>query len=78
MKILNKKEKMTVAKKRRKRLFDAALPLNYPRKASRDRLHVNERLVGAPSREPLLLSVVFKDVSQLYKGPIRLRKINAI
>ena len=33
MKILNKKEKMTVAKKRRKRLFDAALPLNYPRKA---------------------------------------------
>ena len=78
MKILNKKEKMTVAKKRRKRLFDAALPLNYPRKASRDRLHVNERLVGAPSREPLLLSVVFKDVSQLYKGPIRFRKINAI
>ena len=69
---------MTVAKKRRKRLFDAALPLNYPRKASRDRLHVNERLVGAPSCEPLLLSVVFKDVSQLYKGPIRLRKINAI
>ena len=69
---------MTVAKKMRKHLFDAALPLNYPRKASRDRLHVNERLVGAPSREPLLLSVVFKDVSQLYKGPIRLRKINAI
>ena len=55
MKILNKKEKMTVAKKRRKRLFDAALPLNYPRKVSRDRSHVNERLVGAPSREPLLL-----------------------
>ena len=51
---------MTVAKKRRKRLFDAALPLNYPSKASRDRSHsklcdVNERLVGAPSREPLLL-----------------------
>ena len=69
---------MTVAKKRRKRLFDAALPLNYPRKVSRDRSHVNERLVGAPSREPLLLSVVSKDVSQLYKGPIRLRKINAI
>ena len=45
---------MTVAKKRRKRLFDAALPLNYPRKASRDRSHsklcdVNKRLVGAPS-----------------------------
>ena len=62
IKILNKKEKkkMTVAKKRRKRLFDVALPLNYPRKASRDRSHakfcdVNERLVGAPSREPLLL-----------------------
>ena len=52
--MLNKKEKMTVAKKRRKRLFDAALPLNYPRKASRDRSHsklcdVNEQLVGAPS-----------------------------
>ena len=45
---------MTVAKKRRKRLFDAVLPLNYPRKASRDRSHsklcdVNEGLVGAPS-----------------------------
>ena len=45
---------MTVAKKRRKRLFDAALPLNYLRKASRDRSHskicdVNERLVGTPS-----------------------------
>ena len=45
---------MTFAKKRRKRLFDAALPLNYPRKASRDQSQsklcdVNERLVGASS-----------------------------
>ena len=34
---IKQKGKKTVTKKRRKRLFNAALPLNHPRKSFRDR-----------------------------------------